>query len=51
MEFFNWAFDHGTDTVDALDFIPLPEPVLTKIRAQWPAIADESMAGKRLAGR
>jgi phosphate transport system substrate-binding protein len=51
LEFFNWAFDHGADTVSALDYIPLPEPVMTKIRAQWPANAAENMAAKPLAGQ
>ncbi|WP_028221049.1 phosphate ABC transporter substrate-binding protein PstS [Paraburkholderia oxyphila] len=49
MQFFNWAFDHDVGTVNALDYIPLPEMVLTKIRAQWPANVSDSMAGKRLA--
>ncbi|MFD1560939.1 phosphate ABC transporter substrate-binding protein PstS [Paraburkholderia silviterrae] len=49
MQFFNWAFDHDGDTVNALDYIPLPELVLTKIRSQWPVNMGESMAGKRLA--
>ncbi|QBR01183.1 phosphate ABC transporter substrate-binding protein PstS [Paraburkholderia pallida] len=49
MQFFNWAFDHDGETVNALDYIPLPELVLTKIRAQWPANVSDSMAGKGLA--
>ncbi|MPW19375.1 phosphate ABC transporter substrate-binding protein PstS [Paraburkholderia sp. CNPSo 3157] len=51
LRFFDWAFNHGGQTVDTLDYIPLPELVLAKIRAQWPATAGENVAGKRLAGQ
>ncbi|MEM5388510.1 phosphate ABC transporter substrate-binding protein PstS [Paraburkholderia phymatum] len=51
LKFFDWAFNHGGQTVNTLDYIPLPELVLTKIRAQWPVNAGETVAGKRLAGQ
>ncbi|MEM5438789.1 phosphate ABC transporter substrate-binding protein PstS [Paraburkholderia diazotrophica] len=51
LRFFDWAFNHGGQTVDTLDYIPLPELVLTKIRAQWPANPGDNVAGKRLAGQ
>ncbi|SEJ81196.1 phosphate ABC transporter substrate-binding protein PstS [Paraburkholderia diazotrophica] len=51
LKFFDWAFNHGGQTVDTLDYIQLPELVLAKIRAQWPATAGENVAGKRLAGQ
>jgi phosphate transport system substrate-binding protein len=37
LKFFDWAFSHGEGTVQALDYIPLPGAVVTKIRAQWTA--------------
>jgi phosphate transport system substrate-binding protein len=42
LKFFEWAFGHGAQTVDALDYIPLPDPVVAKIRSQWPAAAGAS---------
>lgn len=51
LKFFDWAFRHGGETVDALDYVPLPEAVLTKIRSQWPANTGEYMVSKRLAGQ
>ncbi|MEX3935355.1 phosphate ABC transporter substrate-binding protein PstS [Paraburkholderia phymatum] len=51
LKFFDWAFNHGGETVNVLDYVPLPELVLTKIRAQWPATPGENVAGKRLAGQ
>ncbi|MPW06481.1 phosphate ABC transporter substrate-binding protein PstS [Paraburkholderia sp. CNPSo 3155] len=37
LKFFEWALSHGGPTVNALDYIPLPDLVVTKIRSQWPA--------------
>ena len=51
LKFFEWALSHGGETVNALDYIPLPEPVVTKIRSRWPSDAEENMASKRLAGQ
>jgi phosphate transport system substrate-binding protein len=51
LKFFEWALNHGGDSVNALDYIPLPEPVVTRIRAQWPANAGENMASKRPVGQ
>jgi phosphate transport system substrate-binding protein len=49
IKFFEWAFSHGGATVNALDYIPLPNMVVTKIRSQWPANAGENTAHKALA--
>ena len=35
LKFFDWALTHGEPTTQALDYIPLPADVVTKIRAQW----------------
>ncbi|MBB5496356.1 hypothetical protein [Paraburkholderia sp. MM5384-R2] len=49
LKFFEWALSHGGPTVDALDYIALPEPVVTKIRAQWPADTGEKSVHKAFA--
>lgn len=41
LKFFEWALSHGGPTVDALDYVPLPDPVVTKIRSQLPAFRGE----------
>lgn len=35
--FFDWAYSHGGDIARELDYIPLPEPVQTAVRAAWRA--------------
>jgi phosphate transport system substrate-binding protein len=35
LKFFDWAFVHGAQTIQELDYIPLPQSVVTKIRSQW----------------
>ena len=35
LEFFDWAFMNGDKIADELDYVPLPESVHTKIRADW----------------
>ena len=49
LKFFEWALSHGGPTVNALDYIPLPEPVVAKIRSQWPADAGEVTVRKAAA--
>jgi phosphate transport system substrate-binding protein len=49
LKFFDWALSHGGPTVNALDYIPLPDLVVTKIRSQWPINAGEQTAHKALA--
>lgn len=49
LKFFEWVFSHGADTVNALDYVPLPDLVVTKIRSQWPATAGENMTRKAVA--
>ncbi|WP_206998634.1 phosphate ABC transporter substrate-binding protein PstS [Trinickia mobilis] len=48
LKFFDWAFKNGTQAADNLDYISLPDSVVTEIRSQWKAkIKDAS--GKPLA--
>ena len=35
MKFFDWAFRNGADAARRLEYIPLPEPVHTAVRAAW----------------
>jgi phosphate transport system substrate-binding protein len=42
LKFFEWAFAHGGQTINALDYIPLPDMVVAKIRSQWTANAGTS---------
>ena len=35
MKFFDWAFKNGGDAARRLEYIPLPDPVHTAIRAAW----------------
>jgi phosphate transport system substrate-binding protein len=46
LKFFEWALSHGEPEVNALDYIPLPDPVVTKIRSEWSANAVEKTAHK-----
>ncbi|EDZ99888.1 phosphate ABC transporter, periplasmic phosphate-binding protein [Burkholderia sp. H160] len=48
LKFFDWAMSHDGPAINALDYIPLPDPVVTKIRSQWPVSADEKSAHKAL---
>jgi len=35
LKFFDWAFKNGTSAADSLDYISLPESVVTEIKSQW----------------
>lgn len=35
LKFFDWAFRNGNRAVQDLDYIDLPDPVMTEIRSQW----------------
>lgn len=35
LKFFDWAFNHGMQAANDLDYIALPESVVDKIRTQW----------------
>lgn len=38
LKFFKWAFETGGKTAEALDYIPLPQPVVARIEASWKQI-------------
>ncbi|RFU46641.1 phosphate ABC transporter substrate-binding protein PstS [Paraburkholderia sp. DHOC27] len=35
LKFFDWAFKNGSSAADSLDYISLPESVVTEIKSQW----------------
>jgi phosphate transport system substrate-binding protein len=35
MKFFDWAFKNGADAARRLEYIPVPDPVHTAVRAAW----------------
>lgn len=43
LKFFDWSFKNGAKTAQELDYIPLPNDVLNKIRSSWKAkVADSA---------
>jgi len=51
LKFLEWAFTHGEPTIEALDYIPLPAAVVTKIRAQWHDDKSDDDVRKPIAGQ
>jgi phosphate transport system substrate-binding protein len=35
MEFFKWAYESGQQQAEALDYVPLPKPLVEQIEAYW----------------
>ncbi|RKT24552.1 phosphate ABC transporter substrate-binding protein (PhoT family) [Paraburkholderia sp. RAU2J] len=48
LKFFDWAFKNGTQAANELDYISLPDSVVSEIRTQWKAKVKDS-AGKAIA--
>jgi len=48
LKFFDWAFKNGNQTAADLDYITLPEPVVSEIRSQWKAKVKDA-SGKPVA--
>ncbi|CAB3797060.1 phosphate ABC transporter substrate-binding protein PstS [Paraburkholderia fynbosensis] len=48
LKFFDWAFKNGTQAANDLDYISLPDSVVSEIRTQWKAKVKDS-AGKAIA--
>lgn len=48
LKFFDWAFKNGTQAANELDYISLPESVVSEIRTQWKLKVKDG-AGKALA--
>jgi phosphate transport system substrate-binding protein len=42
LKFFDWAFANGQKMADELDYVPMPEPVVKVIKAEWKNIKDAS---------
>jgi phosphate transport system substrate-binding protein len=39
LKFFKWAFANGSKMAEELDYIPLPQPVITRIENSWKQVA------------
>lgn len=48
LKFFDWAFKNGTQAANDLDYISLPESVVSEIRTQWKSKVKDA-SGKALA--
>ena len=48
LKFFDWAFKNGTPAANELDYISLPESVVSEIRTQWKAKVKDA-SGKSIA--
>jgi phosphate transport system substrate-binding protein len=48
LKFFDWAFKNGSQTAQELDYITLPDGVVSEIRTQWKARVKDA-AGKPIA--
>jgi phosphate transport system substrate-binding protein len=42
LKFFEWAFQNGDKTAEALDYVPMPGVVKTQIEKAWAQIKDAS---------
>jgi phosphate transport system substrate-binding protein len=51
LKFFDWALAHGQSSSEALDYIPLPDSAIAKIRSQWRSNAESELAHHTVAGQ
>ena len=42
LKFFDWAFRNGQKSAEDLDYVPMPDNVVSEIEASWKAITDAS---------
>jgi len=42
LKFFSWAFANGQKMADELDYVPMPDPVIKVIQAEWKNVKDPS---------
>jgi phosphate transport system substrate-binding protein len=35
LKFFNWAYEHGAQMAEELDYVPLPDSLIQQVRATW----------------
>jgi phosphate transport system substrate-binding protein len=45
LKFFDWSFQNGAKMADELDYVPMPDPVVTQIKSVWKAQIKDA-AGK-----
>jgi phosphate transport system substrate-binding protein len=48
LKFFDWAFKNGTQAANDLDYISLPDSVVSEIRTQWKSKVKDA-SGKAIA--
>ncbi|WP_322070941.1 phosphate ABC transporter substrate-binding protein PstS [Paraburkholderia bannensis] len=51
LKFFDWAFTHGAAALRTLDYVSLPETVVSRIRAQWPDMVHSDSMHKSVAAK
>ena len=42
LEFFKWAYANGDKMAEALDYVPMPDNVVSLIESSWKHIKDKS---------
>ena len=42
LKFFEWAYANGDQMATALDYVPMPEPVMSVVRNHWSQVKDAS---------
>lgn len=42
LKFFDWAYRHGDAQAQALDYVPMPEPIVELVEKSWESIQDVS---------
>jgi len=48
LKFFDWSFSKGADMAESLDYVPLPNTLITSVRATWSSEVKDG-AGKAIA--
>lgn len=51
LKFFDWALAHGRSSSEALDYVPLPDSAIAKIRLQWRSNAGIDVVHPSVAGK
>ena len=42
LKFFDWAYQHGSQMAEELNYVPLPDALVTMVRTSWSKIRDAS---------
>ena len=48
LKFFDWAYRSGDDTASQLDYVPMPDPVVSQVEKLWSSQLKDS-AGNPIA--